>query len=70
MPEKQEFYPCEKSTCRFYGEWILKCTENNTGLTLPARGIQRAHAATSYITNLGLCLTCVYFKKHNNFILR
>ena len=67
---KQEFYPCNKSNCRFYGEWVLGWDEENAGIFLPIDGIKKSPMGqASYMTKLAICLSCIHFKKHSNWII-
>lgn len=73
MPiQEQTFYPCEKKGCRFYGEWELKINpDGECHLTLPTAGILKMmNPLGAFSLKLAVCSTCVYFKRHNNFILK
>ena len=58
----EEIFPCEKTNCRYYTEWLQ---------AKDARALYIKKTSPDYWTwesSLGYCVTCKHFKQFDNFI--
>ena len=65
----KSFFPCEMIGCRLHGEWTKIWNKNEAIIYVSSEGRKIKDSDILTTVNIAIwCMSCVHFRKQNNFI--